>query len=72
MASLLAMAQTVQLKRRGSRLVTKEEMELALAWSKGLVSITQVAGALGSKTGGVYPFLANALRQYLEQERHEV
>lgn len=61
--SLLEKAQAVVLHRRTASEVTKEEMELALAWAQGKVSITQVAVALGVKTGGVYPFLANALKQ---------
>ena len=63
MSSLVEKAERVMLKRRGGKEVTPEERALAMAWVKGVVSITQVAGALEVKTGGVYPFLANALKQ---------
>lgn len=60
--SLLDKAQATQLKRRGGKEISQEERELALAWVHGKVSITQVAAAMDTKTGGIYPFLANALK----------
>ena len=66
--TLIETAMAVQGKRRTGRQVTPEERGLAIAWAQGKVTITQVAVALNTKSGGVYPFLANALRQiYVEQ-----
>ncbi len=67
--SLLAKAQSVELKRRGGKSVSDDEMALAIAWVHGQVSITQVAGALEVKTGGVYPFLANCLKEYIRDKQ---
>ena len=64
-SSLVSKALATELKRRGSKQVNADERALAMAWVSGKVSITQVAGALGTKTGGVYPFLANALKAEL-------
>lgn len=45
---------------------TQEHMELALAWIKGEIGMTQVAKALElakDNRGGIYNFLAIALRE---------
>mgnify|MGYP001593102625 FL=1 len=63
--SLLEVALSTELKRRSGKHISDQERELALAWVHGKVSITQVAAAMGVKTGGVYPFLANALKDEL-------
>jgi len=44
---------------------SEEEIELALAWLNDQVTMSQVAVALKMKNkGGVYSFLAQALRQH--------
>lgn len=70
--TLLERANGVQLKRRGGKAVSNEEIELAVAWHRGQISITQVAGALGVKTGGVYPFLAQAMSAYAKKLEEKV
>jgi len=53
---------------RASKTFTKDEVELALAYSKGEITITGVATALGVdvqvKPHQTYSFLARALRQH--------
>ena len=63
--SLVEQAMEVQTKRRTKSSITEQERELALAWVHGKVSISQVAVVRNVKTGGVYPFLAQALREEL-------
>jgi hypothetical protein len=65
--TLLQKAMARDLTRRSSKLFSQDERELALAWADGTITITQVAAALGAKTGAVYPFLAHAMRKvYLD------
>ena len=61
--TLTEQAMAVTSKRRNGKVVEQEQVDLALAWVRGTVSITQIAGVLGVKSGSVYPFLARALRQ---------
>ena len=63
--SLLEMAMAHEHKRRTSKAISEGERELALAWVRGTITISQVAAAMGCKSGGVYPFLASALREEL-------
>jgi len=62
--SLLSKAKAVPLAshhRRGA--YTREEIELAIAWAAGIVTVKQVAGAIGKPMDtGTYAFLAHALR----------
>jgi len=47
---------------------SKEDIELALKWSRGEIGTVEVAKYLGynkKSRGGVYNFLALCLRQYL-------
>lgn len=60
--SLLEQALNHKVVRKSSKQITESQRELAVAWAEGKVSISQVAGALNIKSGGVYPFLAFALR----------
>lgn len=55
-------------KQTKSKLFTKDEVELALAYSKGEITVTGVSKALGKdyqvQANQVYSFLARALRQH--------
>jgi len=55
-------------KQTKAKTFTKHEVELALAYSKGEITVTGVAKALGkdsqSESHQTYSFLARALRQY--------
>jgi len=55
-------------KQTKSKTFTKDEVELALAYSKGEITVTGVATALGIdvqvKPHQTYSFLARALRQH--------
>jgi len=64
--TLLEQAANHQMNRRSTKTITPEQQELAMAWVQGKVGITQVAVALGVKSGGVYPFLANALKAHIQ------
>jgi hypothetical protein len=55
-------------QKANKKLFTKDEVELALAYSKGEITVTGVATALGIdvqvKPHQTYSFLARALRQH--------
>lgn len=66
MATLLEKAKSSATTKTG-KTYSEEEMELALAWMRGEIGITQVCKALGKinlQGSDTYLFLARALRQY--------
>ena len=65
--TLTEQAMAVTSKRRNGKVVEQEQVDLALAWVNGTVSITQIAGVLEVKSGSVYPFLAHALKFHLNR-----
>jgi DNA-binding NarL/FixJ family response regulator len=66
MNKLIAKAKETRASRR--RVFTTEEIELAQCFVQGLLSVSQVAHALGvsnkNSSSIVYQFVAQALRQY--------
>lgn len=63
-------AARASVKKREAKEYTDEQIELALAWVAGEVTISQMARVLGySQPAAVYPFLALALRQYLSSDK---
>ena len=66
MNKLIEKAQETKASRR--RVFTTEEIELAQHFVKGLLSVSQVAHALGveknNSSSVVYQFVAQALRQH--------
>ncbi len=62
--SLLDEAKAAPLQHRHRRgEYTQDEMELAVAWARGEISVKQVAHALGKPMDtGTYAFLAHAIR----------
>jgi len=79
MTSLVEVAIESRPKGRKARgTYTKDEIELALAWVDGVVSGVDVVRAVRAQRGlppaepgksplMPYPFLANALKQYLQE-----
>ena len=55
-------------QKANKKTFTKDEVELALAYSKGEITVTGVSKALGKdsqvQANQVYSFLARALKQY--------
>lgn len=72
MASLLEKAKLAS-RRKGQSKTTQEEIELAVAWALGEVTLSQVKEALGlsKDRSGVrsYLFLAQRLRDYIINNR---
>jgi hypothetical protein len=62
---LLAKALQVKPLRDSRNIYSDDEIELALAWVEGEVTISQVSVALEQKPGNSYSFLALALRQFI-------
>ncbi len=50
------------------RKFTKQEIELALAWCMGEVTITGVGDALKMQNTSVYLYLAQILREYVRRQ----
>ena len=52
--------------RIGSRIYSEEEIELVLAWATGEITISQLSRAANLRSvPAAYPFIANALRQWI-------
>jgi hypothetical protein len=68
--SLLTKAKSRPSKRYKRTAVTREQLELALAWAHDEISYVQVQHALGIKTPGsnTYVLLARALRAYVRNK----
>ena len=67
--SLLEKAKKVGRKNSYMQNISKEHIELALGWSKGEVSYSQIKAVLGlTVPSSVYSFLAFALRKHLEDQ----
>lgn len=71
--SLLEQAKKVTKKQNKSLdSITKEQEELALAWVKDDVTLSQVMSVLGYKTpSGVYVFLALALKKHYKGVKND-
>lgn len=69
MGSLLEKAKKVKAKRSKPREITKEHVELALAWAREEITHTQVARALGGDETyrglAIYVTLARSLKKYI-------
>jgi hypothetical protein len=61
--SLLDKALSVSTDKTRHGNFTPDEMELAIAWATGTITMTQAAGALGKPpASGTYTFMAQALK----------
>ena len=77
MGSLLEEAKKTNMKRSDPTKITKEHIDLALAWARGEVTHGQVAKALAKKKGvgdtyrgmAIYITLARALREYINKKK---
>ena len=66
MTSLLEQAKKIQSGRKTQREITKQDIELALAWTRDEVSVTQIHKVIDGASGvGIYIFLAKALKQHV-------
>jgi hypothetical protein len=67
METLLQRAKKIKSGHRGK--MSGDEIDLAVAWAKGEISLLQVKLALGMKGGSdVYVRLAIALRAYIQKK----
>lgn len=68
MTTLLERAKKVRIGRSKTKVFTAEEIELAIAWLRGEVTLMQVARALKiNANNDAYIPLARAIRQALEE-----
>lgn len=56
---------TIPYKAKSRTEITKEHIELALAWARGEVNYVQAAQALGLTGSNLYAILAMSLQQYI-------
>jgi len=69
--SLLQQAKQVTKKQKTTHFFSKEEIELALGWAKGEVTLNQVHRVIGTKQiSQVYHFVARALRQHFSNKKN--
>ena len=57
-------------KRHGSPEITREMIDVAMAWARGEVTLTQIEMVLFKKSGGakIYVLMAKALAEYIKYE----
>ena len=66
--TLLEKAKQIEGKAHSS--ISEEDIQLALAWARDEVSLTQCVGAWGKKNGGsIYSRLANALKIHITRKK---
>lgn len=67
--SLLEKAKKATIKSKTDKNIDDEKIQLALAWAKREISLSQVQRALGFSSPTTYSFLAIALRRYIESQK---
>ena len=70
--TLLEQAKTHPVRHRAERKITKEHIELAIAWARDEITYSQLKHVLGFQSGNnnstqVYLFLAMALREAVKK-----
>ena len=65
MAQQTLLEKAKQIPKKNSSGLTKQELELAVAWANNEVDLNQVRKAINSTSSKLYVFLAYALKNYI-------
>jgi len=72
-ASLVNRAKEIRYKTKYGRVVTQDEVDLALAWCRGEISVTAVSEVMDLQKGtNTYLFLAMVLREFVKKLPEDV
>lgn len=69
--SLLEVAKSAPIKRFNKIIVSKEDIELAVAWARSEITTEQVSHAKGFKkqNGSTYNYLLRCLKNYVSTQK---
>jgi hypothetical protein len=67
--TLLEKAKTYADLKRYKHIMSDEELELAIGWARGEISLTQISGVLGFKNiSDAYSFISSAFSIYIRKK----